>query len=106
MDKQAYIGTAHQFVSAFTDFKWVLSDLREEGGSVIMSGHFEGKHTGDFDLSALGLGVIPASGKMIVWPEAIVSACHHFDPISHHCESTQTLFFEFFDQLSECVLVR
>ncbi len=35
-----------------------------------MTGHFEGTHTGDLDLSAMGLGVIPASGKKIVWPEA------------------------------------
>jgi predicted ester cyclase len=58
--------------SAFTDFKWVLTGLREEGDSVIMSGHFEGKHTGDLDLSSMGMGVIPASGKMIGWPQASV----------------------------------
>ena len=37
---------------------------------MIVSGHFEGTHTGDLDLSAMGMGVIPASGKKIVWPEA------------------------------------
>ena len=39
---------------------------------MIMTGHFEGMHIGDIDLSAMGLGVgvIPASGKKIVWPEA------------------------------------
>lgn len=72
MDKEAYIAMAQQFISAFTDFKWVRSDLHQEGDSVIMSGHFEGRHTVDFDLSAMGAGVIPASGKMIVWPEASV----------------------------------
>lgn len=72
MDKEAYIGMAHQFVSAFTDMKWIRSDLHQEGEGVIMSGHFEGKHTGDLDLSALGLGIVPASNKMIVWPEASV----------------------------------
>lgn len=58
--------------TAFKDFNWVRSDLRQEGDSVIMSGHFEGTHTGDLDLSAMGAGVIPASGKMIVWPETSV----------------------------------
>jgi predicted ester cyclase len=72
MNKEAYVGMAHLFISAFTDFKWVRSVLRQEGDSVIMSGHFEGKHTGDFDLSAVGVGVIPASGNMIIWPEASV----------------------------------
>lgn len=70
MNKEAYIGMAHLFASAFKDIKWVRSDLRQEGDSVIMSGHFEGRHTGDFDLSAMGAGIIPASGKMIIWPEA------------------------------------
>lgn len=72
MNKQQYIGVAQLFLSAFTDFKWVASDFRLDGDSVIMSGHFEGRHTGDLDLSAVGVGVVPSSGKMIVWPEASV----------------------------------
>ena len=72
MDKEAYIGMGQLMFSAFNDFRWVLSDLREEDDGVIMTGHFEGTHTGDLDLSAMGLGVIPASGKKIVWSEAIV----------------------------------
>lgn len=72
MDKEAYIGMAHLLFAAFKDFKWVRSDLRQEGDSVIMSGHFEGTHTGDLDLSAVGMGVIPASGEMIVWPKTSV----------------------------------
>jgi predicted ester cyclase len=69
MDKQAYIGMTHLLAAAFKDFKAVYSDLRQKGDSVIVSFHFEGTHTGDLDLSAMGLGVIPASGKKIVWPE-------------------------------------
>jgi predicted ester cyclase len=72
MNKEAYIGMVQLLFAAFKDFKWVRSDLRQEGDSVIMSGHFEGTHTSDLDLSAMGLGVIPARGKMIVWPEASV----------------------------------
>jgi hypothetical protein len=72
MNKEAYIGMAHLLLDAFTDMKWVRSALRQVGDGVIMSGHFEGRHTGDLDLSAMGAGVIPASGKKIVWPEASV----------------------------------
>ena len=36
-----------------------------------MTGHFQGKFTGDLDLSAMGLGIIPASGKEIVWDDAV-----------------------------------
>ena len=70
MNKEAYIGMAQLLWAAFKGFTYVGSDLREEGDSVIVSGHFEGTHTGDLDLSAMGMGVIPASGKKIVWPEA------------------------------------
>ena len=70
MNKEAYFGMTQLLVAAFKDFKSVYSDIREEGEGVIVSYHFEGTHTGDFDLSAMGMGVIPASGKKIVWPEA------------------------------------
>jgi predicted ester cyclase len=69
MDRAAYTGMGQLLGSAFTDFNAVYSEIREEGDSVIARYHFEGTHTGDLDLSAMGLGVIPASGKRIVWPE-------------------------------------
>jgi hypothetical protein len=70
MNKEAYLGLTHLLVAAFKDFKSVVNDIREEGDSVIVDYHFEGTHTGDFDLSAMGMGVIPASGKYIVWPDS------------------------------------
>ena len=71
-DKAGYIGMSQMMFGAFNDFHWVLKELREEDGGVIMTGHFEGIHTGDLDLSAMGAGVFPASGKKVVWPEASV----------------------------------
>ena len=70
LNKEAYIGMAQLLLSGFTNIKWVRSGIRQEGDRVIMTGHFEGKTTGDLDLTSLGAGIIPASGKMIVWPEA------------------------------------
>jgi predicted ester cyclase len=72
MNKEAYINLASTLTSAFGDIKWVLHGLRQDGDGVIMSGHFEGTHTGEVDLSAMGLGVIKPTGKKIVWPEALV----------------------------------
>lgn len=69
MDKKAYTGMVQLLMTAFKDFKAVFSDLREVSEGVIVSSHFEGTHTGDLDLSAIGIGVVPASGKKIVWPE-------------------------------------
>ena len=71
MNKEAFTGLVQLLFTAFKDFKYVRSDLHEEGDSVIVSGHFEGTHTGDLDLSAMGMGVVPASGKYIVWPDAM-----------------------------------
>ena len=68
-NKEAYIAMAQASAASFTGFKVVISDLQEVSDGVIMTNHFEGTHTGDFDLSVLGLGVIPASGKKIVWPD-------------------------------------
>ncbi|MFL7893603.1 MAG: ester cyclase [Anaerolineales bacterium] len=69
-DKEAYIGLSQLIFAAFPDFKSVDTDLREEGDDIIVSYQWEGTQTGDLDLSAMSLGVIPASGKRIVWPEA------------------------------------
>ena len=72
MDKAAYIGFGQLLFASFKDFKYVYSDIRESGEGVLVTGHWEGTHTGDLDLSAMGMGVIPASGKKIVWPEESV----------------------------------
>lgn len=70
LNKEGYIGGGQMMAAAFEGFTWVLSDLRDEGDSVVMTGHFEGTHTADLDLSPFGAGVIPASGKKIVFPDA------------------------------------
>ena len=69
MDRAAWVGMSHMLLASFEDWDYVVSDIREKGDAVIMTGHFEGTHTADLDLSAMGMGVIPASGKKIVWPE-------------------------------------
>lgn len=68
MNKEAYIGMGHMLMAAFPDLSGPVDDVHQEGDSVIVRSHFEGTHNGDLDLSAMGMGVIPASGKRIVWP--------------------------------------
>ncbi len=70
MDKAGYTAMSQLLASAFTGFKFVISEYQEDGDSITLRGHFEGTHTGPLDLSAMGLGVLPPSGRMIVWPEA------------------------------------
>ena len=70
MDRAGYAAMGQLLASAFTDFKFVVREYHEEGDTVTLTGHFEGTHTSPLDLSPMGLGVVPASGRMIVWPEA------------------------------------
>lgn len=72
MNKEAYIGMGQMMFTAFKDFRFVVADLREVDDGVLMTGHFAGTHTDDLDLSAMGLGVVPASGKKIDWDEVTV----------------------------------
>ncbi len=59
------------FSHAFESFRGVVHDLQEEqDGTVTMTFHFEGRHIGDLDLSAMGLGVIPATGIEFLTPES------------------------------------
>ena len=69
-DKAAMVGMAGFIYTAFPDFKGVVHDVTEQDGGVMLTFHFEGTQTNDFDLSAMGMGVIPASGKHVVTPEA------------------------------------
>ena len=69
MDKQTYMGMGALMASAFTDLTFVFTDLRDDGDAVVATFHAEGTHTGPLDLSAMGMGVVPPSGKMIVWPD-------------------------------------
>jgi hypothetical protein len=70
MGNKAMMTASGQLLTkAFDGFKSVLHDLKEEeDGSVTMSFHFEGTHTSDLDLSAMGMGVFPASGKSVKTP--------------------------------------
>ena len=67
LNKDGLLNLGRTMQAAFTDYGFVVSELSEEGDAIIIIGHNEGVHTGDLDLSAMGLGVIPASGKKIVW---------------------------------------
>ncbi|UCD97701.1 MAG: hypothetical protein JSV42_12105 [Chloroflexota bacterium] len=70
-NKAGMIAMSQMIFQSFTGFKGVLHDVQEEeDGSVIMTFHFEGTHTADLDLSPMGLGVVPASGKKFMTPKS------------------------------------
>jgi predicted ester cyclase len=79
--KAEYVGMASMMYASLPDMHGVVSDLHEEGGAVIMTYHFEATFQNDLDLSAMGAGVIPASGKKVVWPEDTVKLTVEGDKI-------------------------
>jgi predicted ester cyclase len=81
LTKDGFVSMGEMMRSSFTDLTWVTTDIHEEGDRVIFSGHNEGTHTSDLDLSAMGIGIVPASGKKIVWPEAIMKLTVESDKI-------------------------
>jgi len=83
MNREAYLGLSSLLYASFPDFKSVIHDTQEDGDNVIVRSHFEGTFTGDLDLSAMGMGVIPANGKKIVWPEATTDWKFKGDKVAH-----------------------
>jgi len=70
MDRAGWIGMSQMLVTSIAGFKSVITSMKEVEDGVVVTAHFEGTHTSDLDLSALGAGVSKASGKHIVWPDA------------------------------------
>jgi predicted ester cyclase len=67
MDKSTWLGMELLILASFPDMEYVIEEIKEEGDGVRLAGHFIGTFTNDLDLSAMGIGVIPASGKKITW---------------------------------------
>ena len=70
LNRESFIGTSRMLLASFPDISFVKTGIREEDDYVVVSGHNEGTHMNDIDLSAMGVGIVSASGKKIVWPEA------------------------------------
>ncbi|UCD53040.1 MAG: nuclear transport factor 2 family protein [Phycisphaerales bacterium] len=68
LDKDTFIAGGQPVRSAVPDLAEVIEDIREEGDDVVVTSHFSGTFTNDLDLSAMGLGVVRATGKAVVWP--------------------------------------
>ena len=70
LDKDTWFGMGDLMTAAIPDIDYVIEDVHEEGEDVMVTGHFSGTFTNDFDLSAMGMGVIPATGKAVKFPNS------------------------------------
>jgi predicted ester cyclase len=69
-DKNTWLGMEELLMGSFPDFDFVIDEIEEDSDGVWLTGHFAGTFTKDLDLTAMGVGVIPASGKKVTWPNS------------------------------------
>ena len=81
-DRDAVLAMGQLMQSAMSDIRTVIEDIREEGDDVVLTSHWEGTFVNDFDLSALGLGVAPATGRAVVFPTSTIRISFDGDKIS------------------------
>jgi hypothetical protein len=68
MDRASFLAMAQPLQSALPDLSIVIEDVRENGDDAVVTSHYAGTFTNDLDLSSVGMGVISATGKAIVFP--------------------------------------
>ena len=69
----AWLGVHTALSDAFADFKFNVTNVREESGTVKMNVALSGTHTGTLALPMPGLAAIPASGRAFQLPQENVT---------------------------------
>jgi predicted ester cyclase len=68
MNRRTWLAMGDLMESAFPDISLIIEDIREEGDGVVVTSHFRGTFRNDLDLSPVGMGVVPATGKAVDFP--------------------------------------
>ena len=63
--KDVFMALTSAMRAAFPDWSFNLSNVQEQGNVVTTTHQITGTHTGDLDLSGMGIPVVPASGTAI-----------------------------------------
>ena len=63
LDAEGWFGIGRLMADAFPDLDYGFRVTGEHGDHVHTVTELSGTHTNDFDLTAMGMGVIPATGK-------------------------------------------
>jgi len=61
--KMQYVGLMNLMLAAFPDIDLGITVVGEDGNVVEVTHQLSGTHTGDLDLTPMGMGVFPASGR-------------------------------------------
>jgi hypothetical protein len=88
MNKEMWLGMGHLMTAAIPDVDFAIESIEEDGEDLLVTGRFIGTFTNDFDLSALGMGVIPATGQPINMPSSTSRVSFEGDKIVHNHDLT------------------
>jgi predicted ester cyclase len=64
-DKATWVGMGEMLKATAPDIAHPISEIKLDGDDVLLTSTFTGTFTNDLDLSMMGLGVIPATGKAL-----------------------------------------
>lgn len=59
---QEWLGLSHTLKAGFPDLSYNFEVLGGDGDAIRVRSQITGTHTGDLDMSGMGMGVIPATG--------------------------------------------
>jgi predicted ester cyclase len=65
LNKVAWLGMGNMLRASVPDLKFAIEDIAEEGDQVKVTGRFTGTFQNDLNLSAMGMGTIPATGRAL-----------------------------------------
>ena len=82
MDKAGWFGMGNMMRASFPDIDYLIDDIELEGEDVLVVGRFKGTFNNDLDLSPMNMGVIPANGKEVDFPDATSRVSFQGDKIS------------------------
>lgn len=82
MDKSMWVGMGPMMRAAIPDISFVIQDIREQGNGVTVTGRFSGTFVNDLDMSAMGMGVIAATGAAVDFPASTSQVSFDGDKIS------------------------
>lgn len=77
-----WIGLQHALKSGMPDWSFNVSDVKVDGSQANVTIKISGTHNNDLDLTPLGVGVIPATGKAVQLPEELAVLTITGDKIS------------------------
>jgi predicted ester cyclase len=81
MNGMEWVGLTKSMYVAFPDINYNLKIVEVDGSTVRSTTQVTGTHTGDLDLTRMGMGVIPATGKSFSNPEEAGEAVVNGDKI-------------------------